>query len=169
TSQGHPDDFETENLNPEDIFNSIKKTSADIQSLSINSKLEPYDDVKKEFTSQDSGIQDLRMDSPDGLDHKRAFFNYSQKSAGVIGSATTTLPGGFYNKHEADMSREEVGKILCDIREELANQNERVEQRKNAMLCLQNLVDKGCVTKDLLEEHFKSLLSLLLETLGDQN
>uniref|UniRef100_A0A2C9LYM3 TOG domain-containing protein n=1 Tax=Biomphalaria glabrata TaxID=6526 RepID=A0A2C9LYM3_BIOGL len=169
TSQGHPDDFETENLNPEDIFNSIKKTSADIQSLSINSKLEPYDDVKKEFTSQDSGIQDLRMDSPDGLDHKRAFFNYSQKSAGVIGSATTILPGGFYNKHEADMSREEVGKILCDIREELANQNERVEQRKNAMLCLQNLVDKGCVTKDLLEEHFKSLLSLLLETLGDQN
>ncbi|KAH9492415.1 CLIP-associating protein 1-B, partial [Bulinus truncatus] len=168
TSQGHPDDFETENLNPEDIFNSIKKTSADIQSLSINSKLEPYDDVKKEFTSQDSGIQDLRMDSPDGLDHKRAFFNYSQKSAGV-GNVTSILPGGLYSKHEAEMSTEEVGKILCDIREELSNHNDRVDQRKNAMLCLQNLVDKGCVTKDLLEEHFKSLLSLLLETLGDTN
>lgn len=82
SSQGHPDCFETENLNPEDVFNSIKKTSADIQSLSISSKLEPYEDVKKkpDFTSQDSGIQELRMDSPDGLDHKRGFFSYSQVS-----------------------------------------------------------------------------------------
>ena len=77
SSQGHPDDFETENLNPEDIFNSIKQTSADIQSLSISSKLEPYDDVKKkhDFPSQDSGIQDLRIDSPDGGDSKRPFFS----------------------------------------------------------------------------------------------
>lgn len=85
SSQGHPDSFETENLNPEDIFNSIKKTSADIQSLSISSKLEPYDEMKKkhDFTSQDSGIQDLRMDSPDGLDHKRGFFGYSQVNDGA--------------------------------------------------------------------------------------
>ena len=40
------DDLETENMNPEEIYNSIKKTSADIQSLS---KLDSgYDDLKKE-------------------------------------------------------------------------------------------------------------------------
>ncbi|XP_059140831.1 CLIP-associating protein 1-B-like isoform X17 [Physella acuta] len=171
TSHGHPEDFETENLNPEDIFNSIKKTSADIQSLSISSKLEPYDDVKKkhDFTSQDSGIQDLRMDSPDGLDHKRAFFNYSHKSGGSLGNASSTLAGGLYTKNESDMSGEEVSKILCDVLEELSNHNERVEERKNAMQCFQSLVDKGAVSQEILEEHFKSLLLILLETLGDTN
>ena len=44
-------------MNPEDIYNSIRKASADIQNLS---KLDPsYDENKKErdSTSQDSGIQ----------------------------------------------------------------------------------------------------------------
>ena len=40
------DDLETENMNPEEIYNSIKKTSADIQNLN---KLDSgYDDLKKE-------------------------------------------------------------------------------------------------------------------------
>ena len=63
------DELETENMNPEEIYNSIKKATADIQNLS---KLDgQYDDVKKErdCTSQDSGIQssmhDVRGDSPE--------------------------------------------------------------------------------------------------------
>ncbi|CAL1546836.1 unnamed protein product [Lymnaea stagnalis] len=171
SSQGHPDDFETENLNPEDIFNSIKKTSADIQSLSISSKLEPYDDVKKkhDFTSQDSGIQDVRMDSPDGLDQKRAFFNYSQNSGGGLGNVSGNSSSPFYTKNEADMSSEEVMKVLGDILNELSNHNERVEERKHAMLCFQGLVDKGAVTQEHLEECFKPPLLILLETLRDTN
>lgn len=60
-------------MNPEDIYNSIKKTSADIQNLSLGTKLDGYDDIKKkrEFASQDSGIQELRNDSPDGVDARR--------------------------------------------------------------------------------------------------
>uniref|UniRef100_A0A8W8N870 Uncharacterized protein n=1 Tax=Magallana gigas TaxID=29159 RepID=A0A8W8N870_MAGGI len=78
-SRGHHDEMETENMNPEDIYNSIKQTTADIQNLSFHSKLEGYDPVKKkrEFTSQDSGIQDLRNDSPDAV---------------IPGKATTTPP-----------------------------------------------------------------------------
>ena len=66
-------------MNPEDIYNSIKKTSADIQNLSFNSKLDQYDDVKKrkDFTSQDSGIQDLRNDSPDAGDIRKPHYNPS--------------------------------------------------------------------------------------------
>ena len=69
------DEYNTENMNPEEIYNSIRKTSADIQNLS---KLDShYDEVKKErdTTSQDSGIQssmhDVRVDSPEtkGLDY----------------------------------------------------------------------------------------------------
>ena len=66
-------------MNPEDIYNSIKKTSADIQNLSFNSKLDQYEDVKKrkDFTSQDSGIQDLRNDSPDAGDNRKPHYNPS--------------------------------------------------------------------------------------------
>lgn len=71
------DETETENMNPEDIYDSIKKTSADIQNLSFNSKLDNYEDVRKkrEFTSQDSGIQDLRNDSPDAADTRKGQYN----------------------------------------------------------------------------------------------
>ncbi len=44
-------------MNPEEIYNSIKKTSAEIQNLS---KLDAhFDDIRKkeDSTSQDSGIQ----------------------------------------------------------------------------------------------------------------
>ena len=44
-----------------------------------------------------------------------------------------------------------------------------MEQRKNAMQCLQGLVEKGTLKEAHLEEHFKSLLLILLETLGDTN
>lgn len=50
------DSTDTENMNPEDIYNSIKQTSADIQ----NQWLMGVDDLHKEHretTSQDSGIQ----------------------------------------------------------------------------------------------------------------
>ena len=74
---GEPDEYETENMNPQDIYNSIRKTSADIQNLSYNSKMDHFDDVKKkkEFTSQDSGIQDLRNDSPDVADPRKTVYN----------------------------------------------------------------------------------------------
>lgn len=64
-------------MNPQDIYNSIRKTSADIQNLSYNSKMDHFDDVKKkkEFTSQDSGIQDLRNDSPDVADPRKTVYN----------------------------------------------------------------------------------------------
>lgn len=80
--RGHHDEMETENMNPEDIYNSIKQTTADIQNLSFHSKLESYDPVKKkrEFTSQDSGIQDLRNDSPDAVDSRKGNYNPSQYS-----------------------------------------------------------------------------------------
>lgn len=107
----HRDATETENMNPEDIYNSIKKTSADIQNLSFNSKLDNYDDVKKknekrDFTSQDSGIQDLRNDSPDAGDNRKGHYNPSHYQDEVKlsfyndchGVTGTSVVGGFYLK-----------------------------------------------------------------------
>ena len=71
--RAHHDEVDTENMNPEEIYNSIKKTSADIQNLSkMDSQ---FDELKKErdSTSQDSGIQgsmhDVRATSPETKEH----------------------------------------------------------------------------------------------------
>ena len=61
TPHRHDDDQETENMNPEDLYNSIRKTTADIQNLS---KLEDYDmgsgRGERDCMSQDSGEYNLQ-------------------------------------------------------------------------------------------------------------
>ncbi|XP_071101297.1 CLIP-associating protein 1-like isoform X23 [Haliotis cracherodii] len=181
SSIGHPDEFETENLNPEDIYNSIKKTSADIQNLSINSKLDHYDDIKKkrEFTSQDSGIQDLRNDSPDAVDggkrslhynpshyqeevrNRNAMNGYNNKLA--LAEAVYDGENDFFNKG----SSPDQGELISEILNELSNHNERNSERQKAMITLME------ITRDdqfgLWDEHFKTILLILLETLGDND
>ncbi|XP_071101286.1 CLIP-associating protein 1-like isoform X12 [Haliotis cracherodii] len=194
SSIGHPDEFETENLNPEDIYNSIKKTSADIQNLSINSKLDHYDDIKKkrEFTSQDSGIQDLRNDSPDAVDggkrslhynpshyqeevrNRNAMNGYNNKLA--LAEAVYDGENDFFNKapwHTLLLgspsygSSPDQGELISEILNELSNHNERNSERQKAMITLME------ITRDdqfgLWDEHFKTILLILLETLGDND
>lgn len=83
-------------MNPEDIYDSIRKTTADIQNLSFGSKLERYDDTKKkrEFTSQDSGIQDLRNDSPDTNDARKPHYNPTQYQDEVSKTKDSLLQKG---------------------------------------------------------------------------
>ncbi|RUS91420.1 hypothetical protein EGW08_000850, partial [Elysia chlorotica] len=88
-----------------------------------------------------------------------------QKASGHLGNLSSGLHGS--KNGTSDSSAEDVAKIIVDILEELSNHNERVEQRKNAMQCLQGLIDKGAITPDLLENYFNNLLLILVETLGD--
>ncbi|XP_069119549.1 CLIP-associating protein 1-like isoform X9 [Argopecten irradians] len=183
---GHRDEAETENMNPEDIYDSIKKTSADIQNLSFNSKLENYEDVRKkrEFTSQDSGIQDLRNDSPDAVDTRKGQYNPShyQDEGTLNGYNKSRLADTEFDDSEmfnedpwkallgiSDTSTDECSEndIISDILTELSNHNERNDERKNAMLSLIKLTREG--TFGLWDEHFKTILLILLETLGDND
>ncbi|XP_069119540.1 CLIP-associating protein 1-like isoform X2 [Argopecten irradians] len=176
---GHRDEAETENMNPEDIYDSIKKTSADIQNLSFNSKLENYEDVRKkrEFTSQDSGIQDLRNDSPDAVDTRKGQYNPShyQDEGTLNGYNKSRLADTEFD--DSEMFNEAISAvtfgecsendIISDILTELSNHNERNDERKNAMLSLIKLTREG--TFGLWDEHFKTILLILLETLGDND
>ncbi|XP_033732928.1 CLIP-associating protein 1-like isoform X12 [Pecten maximus] len=183
---GHRDEAETENMNPEDIYDSIKKTSADIQNLSFNSKLENYEDVRKkrEFTSQDSGIQDLRNDSPDAADTRKGQYNPShyQDEGTLNGYNKSRLADTEFDDSEmfnedpwkallgiSSTSTDECSEndIISDILTELSNHNERNDERKNAMLSLIKLTREG--TFGLWDEHFKTILLILLETLGDND
>ncbi|KAK3106105.1 hypothetical protein FSP39_012814 [Pinctada imbricata] len=173
-SRGHHDITETENMNPQDIYNSIKRTTEDIQSLSFHSKLDSYDDVKKkhEFTSQDSGIQDLRNDSPDGVETKRGN-HYNPSQYHDEGSMN-----GFNRSRLADPEFEEGSllfffsdlndnNLITNILEELSNHNRRNKERKDSMLSLMKMTREGML--DSWDEHFKAVLLILLETLGDDD
>ncbi|KAL4229385.1 CLIP-associating protein 1 [Mactra antiquata] len=168
------DEADTENMNPEDIYNSIKKTSADIQNLSFNSKLDQFDDVKKrkDFTSQDSGIQDLRNDSPDAGESRKPQYNphHYQDEGALNGLNRNNQAEGMYyagtdlSFNEGSLDQEEM---ITEILRELSNHNERHEERKNTMLSLIKLTREGMF--ELWDGHFKSILLILLETLGDDD
>ncbi|XP_055995673.1 CLIP-associating protein 1-like isoform X39 [Ostrea edulis] len=194
-SRGHHDEMETENMNPEDIYNSIKQTTADIQNLSFHSKLESYDPVKKkrEFTSQDSGIQDLRNDSPDAVDSRKGNYNPSQYSDEAMNGYNNRSRLADAELDESELFNEEMincivlpdpwkailgfscsehdestdNDIITNILTELSNHNKRNNERKDAMLSLIKMTREG--TFNFWDEHFKTILFVLLETLGDTN
>ncbi|CAH1773834.1 unnamed protein product [Owenia fusiformis] len=172
---------ETENMNPQDIFNSIKKTTADIQNLNAS-----YNDTKKErdSTSQDSGIQSSlpdvsRIDSPSnkGVNHAespravlaRQQYNpasyqdeQNNYNRAALAEAVFDVENELFNEELPDQQD-----MISEILAELSNHNERQEERKNAMLTLIKMTREG--TMALWDEHFKTVLLLLLETLGDDD
>ncbi|XP_061178265.1 CLIP-associating protein 1-like isoform X1 [Saccostrea echinata] len=185
-SRGHHDETETENMNPEDIYNSIKQTTADIQNLSFHSKLENYDPVKKkrEFTSQDSGIQDLRNDSPDAVDTRKGNYNPSQYSDEAMNGYNNRSRLADAELDDSELFNEDPWKailgiscsehdestdsdVITGILTELSNHNKRNNERKDAMLSLIKMTREG--TFNFWDEHFKTILFVLLETLGDSN
>ncbi|KAI0221889.1 CLIP-associating protein 1-B [Lamellibrachia satsuma] len=163
------DEVDTENMNPEEIYNSFKKTSADIQSLS---KLgSHFDEVRKEreSTSQDSGIQDLRG-SPDNMGHKRRLqYNPSHyQEEGVNGYNKSAMQEAVFDV-ESELFNEDQDQadLIQDILAELSNHNERHEERIQAMQQLMKMTRDNCAA--IWDDHFKTILLLLLETLGDND
>lgn len=57
--------------------------------------------------------------------------------------------------------------LVADLLKELSNHNERVEERKGALLELLKVTREDSL--GVWEEHFKTILLLLLETLGDKD
>ncbi|KAJ8792263.1 hypothetical protein J1605_019955 [Eschrichtius robustus] len=57
--------------------------------------------------------------------------------------------------------------LVADLLKELSNHNERVEERKGALLELLKIAREDSL--GVWEEHFKTVLLLLLETLGDKD
>ncbi|XP_065941450.1 CLIP-associating protein 1 isoform X8 [Magallana gigas] len=179
-SRGHHDEMETENMNPEDIYNSIKQTTTDIQNLSFHSKLESYDPVKKkrEFTSQDSGIQDLRNDSPDAVDSRKGNYNPSQYSDEAMNGYNNRSRLADAELDDSELFNEDLinsivlpestdNDVITTILTELSNHNKRNNERKDAMLSLIKMTREG--NFNFWDEHFKTILFVLLETLGDTN
>ena len=64
-----------------------------------------------------------------------------------------------------DLSLDHSG-LVAELLKELSNHNERVEERKIALYELMKLTQEESFS--VWDEHFKTILLLLLETLGDK-
>ena len=65
-----------------------------------------------------------------------------------------------------DGSSLDQSELVAELLKELSNHNERVEERKGALCELLRLIREN--TLQVWDEHFKTILLLLLETLGDR-
>lgn len=57
--------------------------------------------------------------------------------------------------------------MVADLLKELSNHNDRVEERKGALIELLKIAREDSLA--VWDEHFKTILLLLLETLGDKD
>uniref|UniRef100_A0A8C5PNE5 Cytoplasmic linker associated protein 2 n=1 Tax=Leptobrachium leishanense TaxID=445787 RepID=A0A8C5PNE5_9ANUR len=190
-------DYDTENMNSEDIYSSLRGVTEAIQNFSFRSQEDMNEPVKRDPRKDDvdsvcsgSGLGDLRGggDFPDtvrtALDNKTSLLNTMPSR--LAQRSRDYNPGNYsdnissFNKSalkeamfdddaeqfpEADLPLD-YSEIVGELLKELSNHNERVEERKAALCELMR-----CTREDAFnvwDEHFKTILLLLLETLGDK-
>ncbi|KAJ8291102.1 hypothetical protein GJAV_G00021430 [Gymnothorax javanicus] len=190
TSQNTPSpsafDYDTENMNSEDIYSSLRGMTEAIQSFSVRSQEDMNEPVsrdgKKDGEGEAGGVGSSAGDAPDSgrtaLDNKTSLLNTmpllhsSSRDYNPLNytdsSSKTALKEAIF---DADAEQPPEGssnqsELVAELLKELSNHNERVEERKSALSELQRLIrDNQLVVWD---EHFKTILLLLLETLGDR-
>ncbi|XP_067891006.1 CLIP-associating protein 1a isoform X2 [Heterodontus francisci] len=194
-------DYDTENLNSEEIYSSLRGVTQAIQNFSFRSQEDLNEPIKRDGkkdcdgVSRDGGIASPSSDIRGGgepveggrtaLDNKtsllntpppRSFsgprtreynpYNYSD-TINVFDK--TALKEAMFDD-DVEQFRDvpiDHSDLVADLLKELSNHNERVEERKAALLELLKITRED--TLGVWDEHFKTILLLLLETLGDKD
>ncbi|XP_040084873.1 CLIP-associating protein 1 isoform X9 [Oryx dammah] len=194
-------DYDTENLNSEEIYSSLRGVTEAIEKFSFRSQEDLNEPVKRDgrkdcdIVSRDSGIASPATEGRGGgeaveggrtaLDNKTSLLNTQPPRAFPGPRARDYSPYPYsdtisaYDKtalKEAvfDDDMEQLrdvpidhSDLVADLLKELSNHNERVEERKGALLELLKITREDSL--GVWEEHFKTILLLLLETLGDKD
>ncbi|KAM3858462.1 CLIP-associating protein 2 [Diretmus argenteus] len=185
TSQNTPSpsafDYDTDNMNSEDIYSSLKGVTEAIQNFSVRSQEDMNEPVRRrEGEEGGSGMDGRAADSIDGgrtaLDNKTSLLNTP------LLSSSPRLPRDHFSDSSfkyslkdtslddsdqlADESSLDQSERVAELLKELSNHNERVEERKAALCELSKLIREN--TLQVWDEHFKTILLLLLETMGDR-
>nr|XP_056713886.1 CLIP-associating protein 2 isoform X7 [Euleptes europaea] len=188
-------DYDTENMNSEDIYSSLRGVTEAIQNFSFRSQEDMNEPMKRDSKKEDgdsicsgSGI-DLRAGSGatdtgrTALDNKTSLLNtmppHSSPRSRDYNPYNYTDSIGSFNKSalkeamfddDADQFPNEPpldhSDLVAELLKELSNHNERVEERKAALYELMKLTQEESF--GIWDEHFKTILLLLLETLGDK-
>ncbi|KAM8934485.1 CLIP-associating protein 1 isoform 8-T8 [Pelodytes ibericus] len=194
-------DYDTENLNSDEIYSSLRGVTEAIEKFSFRSQEDLNEPVKRDgkkdsdIVSREHGIAsqsgDLRggSDVVEGgrmaLDNKTSLLNTQPPRAftGPRGREYNPYPySDSINSYDKTALKEAVfdddmdqlrdvpidhSDLVADLLKELSNHNERVEERKGALCELLKITREDNL--GVWEEHFKTILLLLLETLGDKD
>ncbi|XP_040820518.1 CLIP-associating protein 2 isoform X8 [Ochotona curzoniae] len=189
-------DYDTENMNSEDIYSSLRGVTEAIQNFSFRSQEDMNEPLKRDSKREDGdsmcggpGMADPRAggDATDSgqtaLDNKAPLlhsapahssprsrdynpYNYSDSISPFNKSA---LREAMFDD-DADQFPDDLSldhsDLVAELLKELSNHNERVEERKIALYELMKLTQEESFS--VWDEHFKTILLLLLETLGDK-
>uniref|UniRef100_A0A663N5Q1 Cytoplasmic linker associated protein 1 n=1 Tax=Athene cunicularia TaxID=194338 RepID=A0A663N5Q1_ATHCN len=196
-------DYDTENLNSDEIYSSLRGVTEAIEKFSFRSQEDLNEPIKRDGkkdcdivngglavpTSDVRGSSDVVEGGRMALDNKTSLLNTQPPRAFSGPRAREYNPYPYadtintYDKtalkeavFDDDMDQLRDGlyqlpidhsDLVADLLKELSNHNERVEERKGALLELLKITREDNL--GVWEEHFKTILLLLLETLGDKD
>lgn len=194
-------DYDTENLNSEEIYSSLRGVTEAIEKFSFRSQEDLNEPIKRDgkkdcdIVSRDGGVaspategrggSDVMEGGRTALDNKTSLLNTQPPRAfpGPRVRDYNLYPyADTINTYDKTALKEAVfdddmeqlrdvpidhSDLVADLLKELSNHNERVEERKGALLELLKVTREDSL--GVWEEHFKTILLLLLETLGDKD
>ncbi|XP_055012940.1 CLIP-associating protein 2 isoform X3 [Boleophthalmus pectinirostris] len=180
TSQNTPSpsafDYDTENMNSEDIYSSLRGVTEAIQNFSVRSQEDMNDPVQRDESGGDCRASDAVEGGRMALDNKTSLLNTPLLSSSPRGGREhfSDSPIKHSRKHTSlddselltDESSLDQSELVAELLKELSNHNERIEERKAALCELLKLIRDN--TLQVWDEHFKTILLLLLETMGDR-
>ncbi|XP_031649090.1 CLIP-associating protein 2 isoform X8 [Oncorhynchus kisutch] len=179
TSSPSAFDYDTENMNSEDIYSSLRGVTEAIQNFSVRSQEDMNEPVRRREGEEVGGS--AGADQVDGgrtaLDNKTSLLNTPLLSSSPRGSRDPFTDSPFKHSvidtsldesdQQTDDSSIDQSELVSELLKELSNHNERVEERKAALCELLKLIRENTLQVSW-DEHFKTILLLLLETLGDR-
>ncbi|XP_029790584.1 CLIP-associating protein 1 isoform X4 [Suricata suricatta] len=194
-------EYDTENLNSEEIYSSLRGVTEAIEKFSFRSQEDLNEPIKRDgkkdsdIVSRDGGVSSPATEGRGGsdvveggrtaLDNKTSLLNtqpprtfpgprvrdYSPYpySDTISTYDKTALKEAVFDDDMEQLRDVPIdhSDLVADLLKELSNHNERVEERKGALLELLKITREDSL--GVWEEHFKTVLLLLLETLGDKD
>uniref|UniRef100_A0A671XY26 Cytoplasmic linker associated protein 1a n=1 Tax=Sparus aurata TaxID=8175 RepID=A0A671XY26_SPAAU len=193
-------EYDTENMNSEEIYSSLRGVTEAIQSFSYRSQEDLNEPIRQEGKRDDAvrreGVASspgsdarLGLDMVEGgrtaLDNKTSLLNTPSPRSFSGPRGREFAPYGYgdtictYDKSalkeavfDDDVEQfrdfgQDHSDMVADLLKELSNHNERSEERKGALVELLKITREDNMA--VWDEHFKTILLLLLETLGDKD
>ncbi|XP_045910668.1 CLIP-associating protein 1a isoform X27 [Micropterus dolomieu] len=193
-------EYDTENMNSEEIYSSLRGVTEAIQSFSYRSQEDLNEPIRQEGKRDDAAGREgvssstgsdarLGLDMVEGgrtaLDNKTSLLNTPSPRSFSGPRGREFAPYGYgetictYDKSalkeavfddDVEQFRDfghDHSDLVADLLKELSNHNERSEERKVALVELLKITREDSLS--VWDEHFKTILLLLLETLGDKD
>ncbi|KAM3862022.1 CLIP-associating protein 1a [Diretmus argenteus] len=193
-------EYDTENMNSEEIYSSLRGVTEAIQSFSYRSQEDLNEPIRREGKRDDAAGREgvasspssdarLGLDMVEGgrtaLDNKTSLLNTPSPRSFSGPRGREFAPYGYgetistYDKSalkeavfDDDVEQfrdcdQDHSDLVADLLKELSNHNERAEERKGALVELLKITREDSLA--VWDEHFKTILLLLLETLSDKD